>query len=93
MPSLNKPVVRDSDKSLRIFKMIFKMFIKKKMGCTIKKFEGNRPFPDSNEKWRPVEVRVNRNTRNVWKCLPQPRSGYIRTHEVEFGKGLLLVSL
>ena len=34
------------------------MFIKKKMGCTIKKFEGNRPFPDSNEKWRPVEVRV-----------------------------------
>ena len=37
----------------------------------------NRPFPHPNKQWRRVEVRVDKNTVNVWKCPPQPRSGVI----------------
>ena len=41
----------------------------------------NRPFPHSNKQWHRVEVGVDKNTVNVWKCPPQPRSGaFVRTH-------------
>ena len=41
----------------------------------------NRPFPHSNKQWHRVEVGVDKNTVNVWKCPPEPRSGAIvRTH-------------
>ena len=44
-------------------------------------FQGNRPFPHSNKQWHRVEVGVDKNTVNVGKCPPQPRSGAIvRTH-------------
>ena len=43
--------------------------------------ELNRPFPHSNKQWHRVEVGVDKNTVNVWKCPPEPRSGAIvRTH-------------
>ena len=42
---------------------------------------GYRPFPHSKKQWHRVEVGVDRNTANVWKCPPEPRSGSIvRTH-------------
>lgn len=34
----------------------------------------NWPFSHCNEKWRRVKVKVDKNTSNVLKCLPQPRS-------------------
>lgn len=37
----------------------------------------NRPFLHSNKQWQRVEVRVDKNTPNVWKCPPQARSGAI----------------
>ena len=39
----------------------------------------NRPFLHSYtyKQWHRVEVRVDKNTPNVWKCPPQPRSGAI----------------
>ena len=36
-----------------------------------------RPFPHSNKQWHRVEVGVDKNTANVWKCPPEPRSGFI----------------
>ena len=44
-------------------------------------FHNNRPFPHSSKQWHRVEVAVDKNTVNVRKCPPQPRSGAIvRTH-------------
>ena len=38
-------------------------------------------FPHSYKQWHRVEVGVDKNTVNVWKCPPQPCSGAIvRTH-------------
>ena len=39
------------------------------------------PFPHSNKQWHRVEVWVDKNTANVWKCPPEARSGStVRTH-------------
>ena len=47
----------------------------------IKSLKLRRPFPHSNKQWHRVEVRVDKNTANVRKCPPAPRSGSIvRTH-------------
>ena len=43
-------------------------------------------FPHSNEQWCSVEVRMDTNTRNAWKCPPQllSRSGSIVcTHRID----------
>ena len=45
-------------------------------------FVTNRPFQHSNEQWRRIKVRVDKNARNLWKCSPQPRSGLVLLIEV-----------
>ena len=49
----------------------------------------NRPFPHSNEQLHQVEVRADKNTANVRKRPPRPRSGAIKDFKILYG-GLLL---